>query len=128
MNNKGMSEATRALLEPVAELIALGLSQRAIAGRLGVPESKVKGVCERWLAQEWEARPVRQINGRVRVERPPPKPRGPNLGTILKQLHVPRAKTCQWPSEPWRRPWAFCDVPLQDGASRPYCTAHARAA
>ena len=124
--NPQIKARTQALLPAVRQMIAAGMSQREMSVALCVSKNIISGICARWVADEWAGRPVKR-QGPVRGG-PPKAHRRPSPESVVVPLlpvlpSVAPPRTCQWPGEPWARPWPFCGARLPPG-SGPYCEEH----
>lgn len=127
------------------ELWDQGVAAEKIGQRFGASKNAVLGLAHR---RDWPRRPSPiPVNGvfetGILVRKRPPKrqpvPPLPSLEAVdavapepvpeapvvpaWLSLPVPPARSCQWPSTPWRRPWPLCGAAV-DGAG-PYCCEHA---
>ena len=129
-----ISPEVAARLPAIRQAIADGMTWTGMAEALGLSRGTVTGTIRRWLRAEWDARPNPRPSGgdqRKRKPEPPPEvvaavvpeavPEAPVVPSWLS-LPVPPARSCQWPSTPWRRPWPLCGGACEPG--KPYCLEH----
>lgn len=130
-----ISPEVAARLPAIRQAIADGMTWTGMAEALGLSRGTVTGTIRRWLRAEWDARPNPRPSGgdqRKRKPEPPPEvvaavvpeavPEAPVAPSWLA-LPVPPARSCQWPSTPWRRPWPLCGAAVTD-VGCPYCPVH----
>ena len=92
----------------------------ALPGRVAPHRARLPGVASLEVLACLETPPVE-----VEAAMPEPEPEpvvAPSRAPAWVSMPVVPARSCQWPLEPWRRPWPMCGAACEPG--RPYCAEH----